>query len=93
MRKINFWSFIMSIVSKVLFLIITLSSAINYSFLGTGFINLILYMTLINFVLAVVGFGGIQDWKGLARSVATIILTVGLTAFLFFIIFIGNLFS
>ncbi|TXC92885.1 hypothetical protein FS935_01445 [Metabacillus litoralis] len=93
MRKINFWSFITSIICIVLFLPTTFSSAINYSIFGIDLIYLILYITLINFVLAVVGLGGIQDWKGLVRSVSTIILTVGLTAFLFFIIFIGNLFS
>jgi hypothetical protein len=92
-NKINIWSFISSIVCILLFVIVSFSSLIDYSIMGTHALNLVLYITLITLVLGVLGFSGIQDWRGMARSVATIILTLGLSAFLTFVIFFGNLLS
>lgn len=92
-KKINIWSFISSIICILLFFIVSFSGQIEYSLMGTHPLNLVLYITLITFILGVFGFSGIQDWKGLVRSITTIILTLGLSAFLSFVIFFGNLLS
>ncbi|MDQ0298440.1 cellulose synthase/poly-beta-1,6-N-acetylglucosamine synthase-like glycosyltransferase [Salibacterium salarium] len=93
MKKINIWSFILSIICILLFFIVSFSGPIDYSLMGIHPLNLVLYITLITFVLGVLSFSGIQDWKGMARSVTTIILTLGLSVFLTFVIFFGNLLS
>ncbi|WP_035668603.1 hypothetical protein [Halalkalibacter akibai] len=90
-KKINIWAFICSIICIVLFFLVSLSGPIDYSILGTHPLNLVLYITLIIFFFGVLGFSGIEGWRGMARSVATIILTLGLSVFLTFVIFFGNL--
>ncbi|KHF40510.1 hypothetical protein [Halalkalibacter okhensis] len=92
-KKINIWSFILSIICILLFFIVSFSGPIDYSIMGNHPLNLVLYITLITFVLGVLGFSGIQDWKGMARSLTTIILTLGLSVFLTFVVFFGNLLS
>lgn len=92
-KKFNIWSFILSIICILLFFIVSFSGPIDYSIMGTHPLNLVLYITLLTFVLGILGFSGIQNWKGLARSVTTIILTMGLSAFLTFVIFVGKLLS
>lgn len=92
-KKFNIWSFILSIICILLFFIVSFSGPIDYSIMGTHPLNLVLYITLLTFVLGILGFLGIQNWKGLARSVTTIILTMGLSAFLTFVIFVGKLLS
>jgi len=63
-QKINLWSFILSIICLLLFFIISLSGPIDYSIMGTHPLNFVLYITLITFVLGVLDFSGIRDWKG-----------------------------
>lgn len=92
-KKINIWSFILSIICIFLFFIVSFSGPIDYSIMGTHPLNLVLYITLLTFVLGILGFSGIQNWKGMARSITTIILTMGLSAFLTFVIFFGKLLS
>ncbi|WML44599.1 hypothetical protein [Neobacillus sp. PS3-40] len=92
-KKINIWSFISSLICILLFVIVTFSGPIDYSIMGTHPLNLVLYITLITLVLGVLGFSGIQDWKGMARSIATVIITLGLSTFLTIVIFLGGLLS
>ena len=93
MQKFNIWSFILSIICVVLFFIVSFSGIFTNSIKGTHPLNLVLYITLITLVLGVLGLGGIQDRKGLARSVFTIFLTLGLSVFLTFVLFFVNLIS
>lgn len=92
-QKINLWSFILSIICILLFFIVSLSGPIDYFIMGTHPLNLVLYSTLITFILGILGFAGIQNWKGMSRSIATVIITLGLSAFLVIIIFFGSLLS
>ncbi|MCT8140257.1 hypothetical protein H1D32_22680 [Anaerobacillus sp. CMMVII] len=92
-KKINIWSFISSIICILLFLIVSFSGQIDYSLMGTHPLNLVLYITLITFILGGFGFSGIEDWKGIARSITTIILTLGLSTVLTCVIFFGNFLS
>ncbi|GAB3056361.1 hypothetical protein GCM10027286_20000 [Virgibacillus ainsalahensis] len=92
-RKINIWSFILSIICILLFVIVSFSRLIEFSVLGTHPLNLVLYITLITLVLGVFGFSGIQDWQGMARSVTTVIITLGLSSLLVFVIFFGSFLS
>ena len=92
-KKINLWSFILSIVCILLFFIVSLSGPIDYSIMGTHPLNLVLYITLITFVLGILGFSGIQDWKGMTRSITTVIITLGLSAFMAIVLFFGSLLS
>ncbi|MCT2535359.1 hypothetical protein NC661_19410 [Aquibacillus koreensis] len=93
MKKVNIGSFISSIFCILLFVIVSFFGPIDYSIMGVHPFNLVLAVTLLTLVLGVLGFAGMQDWKGLARSITTIILTLGLSVFLTFIIFFGNLLS
>jgi hypothetical protein len=92
-NKINIGSFILTIICILLFFIVSFSGSIDNSIMGTHPLNLVLYITMITLILGILGFSGIQDWKGMARSITTIVLTLGLSAFLTFVIFFGNLLS
>jgi len=92
-QKINLWSFFLSIICILLFFVVSLSGPINYSIMGTHPLNLVLYITLTTFVLGILGFSGIQDWKGMTRSITTVIITLGLSTFLAIVLFFGSLLS
>jgi hypothetical protein len=90
-KKINIGSFILSIICILLFLLVSFSGLIDYSFMGTHPLTLVLYITLLTLILGVLGFSGIHDWKGMARSVTTLIITLGLSAFLTLVTFFGSI--
>ena len=92
-KKINLWSFILSIICILLFFTVSFSGPIDYAIIGVHPLNLVLYITLTTFVLGIVGFSGIQNWIGMTRSVTTVIITFGLSAFLAFVLFFGSLLS
>ncbi|MRG85981.1 hypothetical protein [Salinibacillus xinjiangensis] len=91
-EKVNFWSFILSIICIVLFLI-PLSGWFANSIMGIHSLTIVLIFTLSTFLLGVYGFLGVKDWKGMARSVTTIVLTLSLSVFLGFILFVGSMMS
>ncbi|WP_071395096.1 hypothetical protein [Bacillus tuaregi] len=91
MKKANLGSFIFSIICILLFLIVSFSNGIDHSFTGLHPLNMVIYFTLATLVFGVIGFSGVQDWKGVIRSIATVIITLGLSAFLMVIIFFGSL--
>ena len=92
-RQLNYWSFILSTSWVLLFLIISLSGAIPYMILGIHPHVLLLIASLLTLFLGLIGFSGMKDWRSMARSFATIFLTLGLSAILAFIIFFGELAS
>lgn len=92
MKKVNFWSFISSLVCLVLFLLYFLLPA-GFLFFYVHPLTVLLYITLIVFFLGVWGLSGVHDWKGMIRSLATLIITLGLSMFLLFILFFGSLLS
>lgn len=55
--------------------------------------TLILFITLFTFLAGVFGFSGVRDWKGMARSVFSIIVTLSLSAFLGCVLLFGSLFN
>lgn len=90
-EKINYWAFLLSLMCVLLFLIVSFSGPIDYSLLGIHPLYFVLYSTLLCFVLGILGFLGMQDWKGMMRSIATVMITLGLSAFLIVILFFGSL--
>lgn len=92
-QKINLWSWILSIICILLFFKVSLSGPIDYSIMDIHPLNVVLYITLVTFILGIVGFSGIRDWKGMTRSITTVIITLGLSTFLAIILFFGNLLS
>lgn len=84
----NILSFIFSIFCILSFYIASTSGSITI--IGVHPLYLTLSFTLITFVFGVIGFGGIKDWKGMTRSIATIMLTLGLSAYVTFILFVGT---
>ncbi len=90
-KSLNFWSLIFSFVCILLFLLVSFSGMINYSIMGIHPLHLVLYITLITLVLGVLGFSGVQDFKGMIRSITTIILTLALSAILTVILFFGHI--
>ncbi|WP_085994193.1 hypothetical protein [Oceanobacillus senegalensis] len=91
-EKVNFWSFIFSIFCIPLFLIV-ISGWVRYSIMGNPPLTIVLIITLFTFLFGVYGFSGVKDWKGMLRSVSTVVLTLSLSALIGFIIFIGNVWS
>lgn len=81
-KRMNIGLFILSIICILLFLLVSFSGLIDYSIMGTHPLNLVLYITLLTLILGVLEFSGIHNWKGMTRSVTTIIITLGLSAFL-----------
>jgi peptidoglycan/LPS O-acetylase OafA/YrhL len=92
-KVVNKLSFNLSIICLFLFLIVSFLIPIREPVMGHHPLNLILYLTLITFVLGLIGFLGIQDWKGMARSAATIVITLGLSLVLAAVLFFGSLLS
>lgn len=92
-KQLNFWSFIFSTILVLLFFIVSFTGPNDYTILGMHPFVLLLYITLLTFITGLTGMAGMQDWKSMARSFSTIILTIGLSAFLAIVIFFGNLLS
>lgn len=91
-KKVNVWAFALSIVCIFLLIFEKFWKPVS-SVLEIHPLHLIFYFTLIIFFLGQIGFAGAKDWKGFARSIMTIILTLGLLSFLTIVIFIGSLLS
>jgi hypothetical protein len=92
-KVVNIWSFNLSIICLFLFFLFSFLIPIREPVMGTHPLNLILYLTLITLVLGLIGLLGIQDWKGMARSAATIVITLGLSLVLAAVLFFGSLLS
>ncbi|KGR76188.1 hypothetical protein [Ureibacillus sinduriensis] len=92
-KKINIWAFTFSIISLFLFILDDFWGPIASSILRMDSLHLLLYFTLIIFFVGMIGFAGVEDWKGMVRSIATVILTLGLLTFLIIVIFFGMLLS
>lgn len=91
---INLCSFILSLFCISAFLIATSSANFISVFsktIGTHPLHIVLGITLITFVLGVIGLKDVREWKAMARSVFTITFTIGFSGVLIFILFIGNL--
>ena len=95
-NNINLWSFILSLICIPVFFI-AISSANFISgftkFTGTHPLNIVLGLTLIAFVLGVIGLKDVREWKAMARSIFTIIFTIGFSGVLIFILFFGSVLS
>ena len=94
--KINFWSFIFSLVCLSLFFISVSSSEIIDFVTNLAHIhplNIVLAMSLITFLLGLIGFSGATNWKLLIRSISTVVITFGLSAVILYIVLIANWFK
>lgn len=90
-EKINVWSFILSLFC-ILFLYLTqFSLHIANSIFGIHPLKIVLVTSILSLLLGSIGFAGVKDWKSLLRSILTIIITTGLSAFLVYVIFFGSL--
>lgn len=90
--KINLWSFIISCVCVALFFVaIAVQSVINFTttWLNIHPLNIVLGITIINCVLGFIGLSEATNWKKLLRGFSTIIISLGLSGFIIFILFIG----
>lgn len=78
----------------ILFLTVSFSGWFsNSKMMGIHPFTLILFITLFTFLAGVFGFSGVRDWKGMARSVFSIIVTLSLSAFLGCVLLFGSLFN
>lgn len=91
MKIINLWSFIFAFICVLLFFFVSISGHADYAIFGLQPLNMVLYLTMMTLFLGVIGFAGVEDWKGMLRSLSTIIISGGLTALLTIIIFFGSL--
>lgn len=92
-KSINVWAFIFSVICIFLLFTVSFSEVISRSILGIHPLTIVLSITLITLMFGVIGFSGIQDWKGMIRSVATIIITLVLSAFISIVLLFGSLLS
>ncbi|MEK4485641.1 hypothetical protein MHH81_08550 [Psychrobacillus sp. FSL H8-0484] len=94
--NINLWSFILSLFCIPVFFIVKSSANFISGFsknIGTHPLNIVLGFTLLTFVLGVIGLKDAKEWKARARSLFTIIFTIGFSGILIVIIFFGSLLS
>ncbi len=91
-KTINVWSFIFSFICLVLYLIISPGTIVT-NVIGVHRLGIVLIITTITFVFGMIGFSGVHDWKSMIRSIITIVITLGLSIFLSFVIFFGSLLS
>lgn len=95
-NNINLWSFILSLICVPMFFI-TISSA---SFIdkftdttGTHPLNIVLIITLATFVLSIIGLKDLKGWKTTAISICSVLITLGLSGIIIFILIFGSLLS
>jgi hypothetical protein len=94
--KINFWSFISSLVCLSLFFIAVSSSEIIDFVTNLAHIhplNIVLGMALVTFLLGLIGFAGATNWKLLIRSILTVVITFGLSSIILYIVLLANWFK
>lgn len=92
--NINLWSFILSLCCIPVFFIAASSANFSSFFtktIGTHPLNITLAITVITFFLGVIGLKDVREWKAMARSIFTIIFTIGFSVVLIFTIVIGRL--
>ncbi|KRD87785.1 hypothetical protein ASE51_26620 [Bacillus sp. Root147] len=83
-KAINLWSFVFSLLCVCLTFI---------TFVHPSLLSLNFYVAIVIFLVGIIGFFGIHNWKSAVRSVLTIILSTVLIIMTGWIIFVGNLFS
>lgn len=83
-KAINLWSFVFSLLCVCLTFI---------TFAPPSLLSLNFYIAIVIFLVGIIGFFGIHNWKSAVRSVLTIILSAVLIIVTGWIIFVGNLFS
>ena len=93
--NINLGSFILSLSCIPLFLLAITPKSIRFFInnLGTHPLNIALGITLISFVLGILGLKDVKEWKTLTRSILTIFFTICFSVVLIFIIFFGSMLS
>ena len=94
--KINFWSFIFSLVCLSLFFISVSSSEIIEFVTNLAHIhplNIVLGMALVTFLLGLIGFAEATNWKLLIRSILTVVITFGLSLIILYIVLLANWFK
>jgi len=94
--KINFWSFIFSFVCIALFFIsVSWSQTVVFltELLHIHPLNIVLGMTLMTFLFELIGFSGATNWKLLLRSISTMVITFGLSAFILYILVLATPFT
>ena len=90
-RKLNFWSFILSLVCFLLLLLFSIFSFESYIAENeTHPLEYILYLTFAAFILSILGICGVSNWKTVIRSFFTIIFSLGLLIFLAIVLFLGK---
>ncbi|MGE7090351.1 hypothetical protein ACQKII_02605 [Lysinibacillus sp. NPDC048646] len=90
-EKINKWSFFSALICILLYFIVPSISGGDHAILGLHPFTIVLCITSVTFFFGLLGFSGVTDRQGMLRSVTTIIITLGLSVFLMFILLVGKL--
>jgi len=90
-NKINWCSFIISLICFISFFLSSLLG--KFYIFGIHPLKILLGITFINLLIGAIGFIGVHNWKSLLRSIATLIISFGLSVFLAFVVFFGSLLS
>lgn len=93
--NVNVWSFIAALLCIPLFLLTIFTPAIFKLFQMTGAhpLHIVFGVILIVFVLGLIGLKDVREWKSMARSMASLILTGLLMVIIGFIVIVGSLLS
>ncbi|MCB2290847.1 hypothetical protein LGK97_13960 [Clostridium sp. CS001] len=94
--KINFWSFIFSLICIALFFVSvsskeTLDTVTNL--LHTHPLYIVLTISFITFIFGLIGLSASTNWKLLLRGISTIVITLGLCIVIIIITVMGNIFK
>lgn len=92
-QKLNVYAFIASLLCVGLFLLTSFTSTGDFvkSLVKVHPLDLVLVLSIVSFLLGLFGFSGARDWKSFVRSLVTVLITLGLSVVLIFIIGIGHL--
>ncbi|MET3683452.1 hypothetical protein ABID56_001547 [Alkalibacillus flavidus] len=90
-EKVNVWSFILSVSCLLLYLAVAFSGWFSKSVFGVHPLAIVLCLTLFTFWFGLLGFSGVRNWKAMVRSVSTLAITLGLSAFLIYVLLFGSL--
>lgn len=94
--KINFWSFVFSLICIILFFLSTWSKSVVDFLTNLMYVHplkIVLVLTFITFLFSIIGLSEAKNSRLLIRSFITIFITIVVMGVTIFIVLLSNLFQ
>ena len=92
--KINFWSFVFSLICIILFFLSIWSKSVVIFLTDLANIHplkIVLFLTFITFLFSIIGLSEAKNSRLLIRSFISIFITIVMMGVIIFIVFLANL--